>query len=130
VIGAKLRQFVFDEPSYFFFGQTESSQALDGRFDQVLCFSGGFAGRGGSGDESAGAVPQLDHGGIFQFAVSAGYCVGVRDQIGRQPADGGKLTACLEGAGLDGMFYLLHQLEVDGDAGGWVEAEQRIHCIS
>jgi hypothetical protein len=69
-------------------------------------------------------MPQFDNSLVLQFALGAGHCVGVHEQIFSQSPDGGKLIAGSESAGFDGVADLLHQLETEWCAGRMVEAEE------
>ena len=70
-----------------------------------------------AGDERAGAVAQLDDAFVLELAVGLGHGVRVDHELLRQRADAGQLLARPQRAGFDGVLHLLHQLEVDGNAG-------------
>src|SRR5687768_7446701 len=68
-------------------------------------------------DERAGAVAQLDDPFVFELAVRLGDRVWVDHEFLRQGADARQLLPWPHRARLDGVFHLLHQLEVDRNTG-------------
>ena len=81
---------------------------------------------GAAGDERSGAMAQFDHPFVFELAIDLGDRVWIDDQLLGQRPDAGQLLARAQRAGFDGVLHLLHQLEVDGDAGGRIRAEQHV----
>jgi len=62
---------------------------------------------------------------VLELAVGADNGVGVHYEVLGQLADGGELVAFTECSCLYGVLDLLHELEVEGDAGGRVELEDQ-----
>jgi hypothetical protein len=119
-------EFGFDEAADFLFGEAEGEEALDGVFDEGFGFfhaTGEFSCVEFGGDEGAGALTEFDESFVFEFAVCLGDGIGIHDDGFSEAADGGELVAGAEGAGFDPIADLLHQLEVDGDAGVGIEAK-------
>ena len=52
----------------------------------------------------------------LEFPICADHGIWIDNQFHGKFPHRRKLLACLNGAGRDGMFYLLHQLEIDGGA--------------
>ncbi len=125
-------EFGFDEAADLLFGETEGEEALDGVFDEgfgLFHASGEFSCVDFGGDEGAGALAEFDEAFVFEFAVCLGDGIGVHDDGFSEAADAGELVAGAEGSGFDPETDLFHQLEVDGDAGVGVEAEDH-GCLS
>jgi hypothetical protein len=122
-----VEQFGIDEAPDFVLGEAQLQEVLDGLLDDGLSLThaiGQLARVGLLGDESAGAVPDFDDVFVFEFAVGLGDGVGIHDEGFGHFADPGELVAGAKGSGFDAVFDLFHELEVDGDAGIWVEAEE------
>src|SRR2546428_6309078 len=115
-----------EQPADLVLGDAALAQPLDGGGDDGLRGAqlvGGFLRARARGDERAGAVAQLDYALVLELAVRLRDRVRVDDELFRQRPDARQLLARAQRAGLDGVLHLLHQLEVDGDAGGRVRAD-------
>src|SRR5262245_29843429 len=122
-----------EQPADLVLGHAAVAQPFDGGGDDRLRGAklvGGFLRARVRRHEGAGAVPQLDHALVLELAVCLGDRVGVDDELFRQRPDARQLLAGPERAGLDGVLHLLHQLEVDGNAGGRVGADDHGHCAT
>ena len=72
-------------------------------------------------------MPQLEDSFVLQLAVGADHGVGVHDQVLGELADGGKLIALAKRAGFHRVLHLLHELEVERNAGGLIEAKDHMN---
>jgi hypothetical protein len=63
----------------------------------------------------------------LEVLEGAGDGVGVDAEFGGEFADGGQEVVVVESAGGDGVADLVFDLEVDGDAGGGMDAEQHLY---
>src|SRR5712691_642682 len=79
------------------------------------------------GDERAGAVAQLDDAFVLELPVGFGHGVRVDHKFLRQRTDAGQLLARAERARFDAVLHLLHQLEVDGNAGRGIGPKEHRH---
>src|SRR4051812_48369868 len=123
----------FEQPTDLLVGHTSVTQFFDGGDDGRLRgphLVGELPGRAVGGHERPGAMPQLDDALVFELAVSLGDGVRIDHQLLGDRPDAGQLIARVKRTGLDAVLHLLHQLQVDGNAGGRVGAEQHQLCYS
>src|SRR5262249_44895865 len=71
----------------------------------------------------ARAVLELDHTFVLELAIRLGDRVRVDHELFRERPDARQLVAGPEGAGLDRVLHLLHELEVNRHAQGRIRLE-------
>src|SRR5262245_16206800 len=114
------RELRLEQPPDLVLGDAALAQPHDRGGDDRLRGAelvGGFPRTRVRRDERAGAVAQLDHALVLELAVCLRDRVRIDDELFRQRPDARQLLARAQRAGFDGVLHLLHQLEVDGDAG-------------
>jgi hypothetical protein len=67
-------------------------------------------------------MADFDDAFMLELAVGFGDGIWVDDERFGHLSDARQLIARAESAGFDGVFHLLHELEVDGNAGAVVES--------
>jgi hypothetical protein len=68
-------------------------------------------------------MPEFEQALVLELRIGFGNGVVADHEIFRQSADSRQLISMLQNACFDAMPDLLHQLQVEGLAGGWVELE-------
>jgi hypothetical protein len=124
---SKVVEGLFEQANGFFAGETE----LAG-FDSELCGEGpeaaDFFGAQQAGrllaDVTAAAGHRADDAVALEVLEGASHGVGIDAKLGGEAADGGKLIVVVEGAGGHGMADLGLDLQVDGNAGSGMDAEE------
>src|SRR5262249_6711031 len=86
--------------------------------------TGEGAGAASDADESTRALAKLEEAFVFELVVGFGDGVGADDELFGEGADAGKLVTVGERAGFGGVADLLHELEIEGRAGGGRELEK------
>ena len=119
-----LGQLVFKCSSKLIFGQPQQHKPLDGR----LHYGSRLADHTSSSsprlfDESSGAVLQLENPFVFQLPVRADHGIGVHDQVLGDLADSRELIALAERTCFHRVLHLLHELEVERNAGGLIQSK-------
>ena len=125
---ARLRQFVFKYSSKLVFGQPQRCKPFDGRLHHGLSLAHHPRSPSRFLDERSGAVLQLEDSFVFQLPVRADHGIGVHDQVLGDLADGRELIALPQRACFHRVLHLLHELEVERNAGGLVEPEDHVCC--
>src|SRR5687768_13185686 len=123
---AQAGQLRFEHPPNLLVRHAAPSQALDRGSD--LGLSGAQpAGRlpraRARRDERAGTLPQLDDAFVLELAICLGHRVRIDHELLREGTNAGQLLARTQRTRLDAVLHLLHQLEVDGNAGRRVRSE-------
>ena len=111
-------------PAKLVLGEAERNESLDSRLHHGLR----FVDQAGPGpcrlaDVGSGAVLQFEDSFVLQLPVGANDRVGVHHQVLGDLADGGELIAFVESPGFHCVLHLLHKLEVEGNARGWIESK-------
>src|SRR5689334_3544499 len=123
----------FEQPPDFLVAQPLGAQLLDraahDRLREPYGIRAFLAFRCG-GDERARTVPKLDDALVLELAIGFRDRVRVDHELLGQRPDAGQLLARPHCSSLDGVLHLLHQLEVDRDAEGWVRAENHVCCCA
>ncbi len=124
---SKVVERLFEQAKGFFAGKAELA-GFDGelrgqRLEAANLFRAEQAGRL-LADVTASAGNGADDAVALKVLEGAGDGVGIDAELGGETADGGKLIVVMERAGGHGMADLGLDLEVDGNAGSGMDAEE------
>jgi hypothetical protein len=126
---SKIVEGLFEQAKGFFAGKTELAgldRELRGERPEAADFLRAQQARGLLADVAAASGHGADDAVALEVLESAGDGVGIDAQIGGQTADGGELIVVAEDAGGDGVADLGLDLEVNGNAGSGMDAEEHL----